>query len=221
MESKHSMIYINLKKSSFLTEKYNSLINKASNNSDIQNTSTKSNNNRSSSTSAEEKIDKIIKRNSSYRNINLNPLIKRLKEHKTPFVSNFKSNSKKKMDIINPTIVNKNDNTNKFNFIFNFDFNINNKIRKRIKFDDFKKKDNIKLKDSPPKATSLFYYKYDLSKDLKNNNKQKMSIPHVFLNHLTIPNKLNKNTNIKYLKLACTARLKSKKLTILYYNPLK
>ena len=48
-------------------------------------------------------------------------------------------------------------------------------------------------------------------------------IPHVFINHLVVKNRLNFNINKKsnYLSLLVSKRIKEKNLTILYYRPSK
>ena len=83
---------------------------------------------------------------------------------------------------------------------------------------------NVILKPSPPDINYLHNYKYNLSNNNIINRKLSISkLPNVFINHLFIKESLNVNinNNSNYIPLSVTKRIKAKKLTILYYRPLK
>jgi hypothetical protein len=105
--------------------------------------------------------------------------------------------------------------------------NNNNKIGKIYK-EDNKIRDEvtqikkIKLKDTPPKLNDLFYTNFNLSKNRTNNdNSSKLLIPNVFINHLMVDNANIYNKSSRYFLLSTTNRIKSKKITLLYYRPRK
>ena len=107
--------------------------------------------------------------------------------------------------------------------------NINNPLRKTFKEDNIYYNDNTQInrnlfKAFPPDSNCFYYYKYNLY----NNNNVKseketcnVKISNVFYNHLVIPNELNIDNNSTYISLATIKRIKTKKLTILYFHPLK
>ena len=110
---------------------------------------------------------------------------------------------------INPKI----NNNNKFGKIYKED----NKIR-----DEVTQIKKIKLKDTPPKLNDLFYTNFNLSKNRTNNdNSSKLLIPNVFINHLMVDNANIYNKSSRYFLLSTTNRIKSKKITLLYYRPRK
>ena len=109
------------------------------------------------------------------------------------------------------------------------EINNKNKKRKLLHKDIFYSKitdDIIKynLASSPPPTNCLHYYNY-LTNSCINENKEiyRTKIPHVFINHLVVKNRLNFNINKKsnYLSLLVSKRIKEKNLTILYYRPSK
>ena len=111
---------------------------------------------------------------------------------------------------------------------------INNKNKKRKLLhkdifynkitDDIFRENKYNLASSPPPTNCLHYYNY-LTNSCINENKEiyRTKIPHVFINHLVVKNRLNFNINKKsnYLSLLVSKRIKEKNLTILYYRPSK
>ena len=111
---------------------------------------------------------------------------------------------------------------------------INNKDKKRKLLhkdlfyskitDDIIRENKYNLASSPPPTNCLHYYNY-LTNSCINENKEiyRTKIPHVFINHLVVKNRLNFNINKKsnYLSLLVSKRIKEKNLTILYYRPSK
>ena len=111
---------------------------------------------------------------------------------------------------------------------------INNKNKKRKLLlkdifyskitDDIIRENKYNLASSPPPTNCLHYYNY-LTNSCINENKEiyRAKIPHLFINHLFVKNRLNFNINKKsnYLSLLVSKRIKEKNLTILYYRPSK
>ena len=111
---------------------------------------------------------------------------------------------------------------------------INNKDKKRKLLlkdlfyskitDDIFRENKYNFASSPPPTNCLHYYNY-LTNSCINGNKEiyRTKIPHVFINHLVVKNRLNFNINKKsnYLSLLVSKRIKEKNLTILYYRPSK
>ena len=111
---------------------------------------------------------------------------------------------------------------------------INNKNKKRKLLnkdlfyseitDDIFRENKYNFASSPPPTNCLHYYNY-LTNSCINENKEiyRTKIPHVFINHLVVKNRLNFNINKKsnYLSLLVSKRIKEKNLTILYYRPSK
>ena len=111
---------------------------------------------------------------------------------------------------------------------------INNKNKKRKLLlkdifyskitDDIFRENKYNFASSPPPTNCLHYYNY-LTNSCINGNKEiyRTKIPHVFINHLVVKNRLNLNINKKsnYLSLLVSKRIKEKNLTILYYRPSK
>jgi len=91
--------------------------------------------------------------------------------------------------------------------------NINNNIKSN------KIVNNYLLKKLPPKANNFHNYIFDLKYKCNNS-----SIPNVLINHLMLKNSLsniNVNNKQKYLSISIIKRIKAKKLTVLYYSPVK
>ena len=202
MESIKSYSKSKLRKNhSFLLQKTKSLFTECKDISDAQNNSMKSKNDQSTSTSTDEKSQNTLKKNFSYKktksskdNENILILTAKLRENLEARIS--KSKNKKNNNIM-PS-----ENNN------NINININNQK---------------KLKDFPPPINNWLNNKYDFSYNT-NNNKEKYqaNIPHAFFNHLIIKsNKLNINNKSKYWEIRTIQRIHSKRLSIVYYQPLK
>ena len=189
------------KSHSFLLQKTKSLFTECKDISEAQNNSMKSKNDQSTSTSTDEKSQNTLKKNFSYNKIkslkdneNILTLTAKLRENLEARIS--KSKNKKNNNIM-PS-----ENNN------NINININNQK---------------KLKDFPPPINNWLNNKYDFSYNT-NNNKEKYqaNIPHAFFNHLIIiSNKLNINNKSKYWEIRTIQRIHSKRLSIVYYQPLK
>ena len=199
MESIKSYSKPKLRKShSFLLQKTKSLFTECKDISEAQNNSMKSKNDQSTSTSTDEKSQNTLKKNFSYKKIkslkdneNILILTAKLRENLEARIS--KSKNKKNNNIMPSE---------------NNNININNQK---------------KLKDFPPPINNWFNNKYDFSYNT-NNNKEKYqsNIPHAFFNHLIIKsNKLNINNKSKYWEIRTIQRIHSKRLSIVYYQPLK
>ena len=199
MESIKSYSKPKLRKShSFLLQKTKSLFTECKDISEAQNNSMKSKNDQSTSTSTDEKSQNTLKKNFSYKKIkslkdneNILILTAKLRENLEARIS--KSKNKKNNNIMPSE---------------NNNININNQK---------------KLKDFPPPINNWLNNKYDFSYNT-NNNKEKYqaNIPHAFFNHLIIiSNKLNINNKSKYWEIRTIQRIHSKRLSIVYYQPLK
>ena len=204
MESIKSYSKPKLRKShSFLLQKTKSLFTECKDISEAQNNSMKSKNDQSTSTSTDEKSQNTLKKNFSYNKIkslkdNENKLIltAKLKLRENPETRISQSKNKKNNNIM----ISENNN--------NINININNQK---------------KLKDFPPPINNWLNNKYGFSYNT-NNNKEKYqaNIPHAFFNHLIIiSNKLNINNKSKYWEIRTIQRIHSKRLSIVYYQPLK
>ena len=199
MESIKSYSKPKLRKShSFLLQKTKSLFTECKDISEAQNNSMKSKNDQSTSTSTDEKSQNTLKKNFSYKKIkslkdneNILTLTAKLRENLEARIS--KSKNKKNNNIMPSE---------------NNNININNQK---------------KLKDFPPPINNWLNNKYDFSYNT-NNNKEKYqpNISHAFFNHLIIKsNKLNINNKSKYWEIRTIQRIHSKRLSIVYYQPLK
>jgi hypothetical protein len=176
----------------------------------------------------------------SNKNRNISTKIKNVKE-KININNDINNNTKKiynNVNNINNNTKNKNTNSKLFisgeNKIINskinnnnpnvkYNFNYNNKFN-NINLIDIKDNKYI-LKKSPPAMNVLYNYKYNSTFKINNCIIDKCSseIPHVFLNHLLYKEGQNINNYNKtnYLSLSIIQRAKAKKITLLYYRPLK
>ena len=145
-------------------------------------------------------------------------------EEKKEAESLLKSNSQKSINYsllnnIDRNIKRRNSIENKksnFKLLIFFEKKSNN-INNNIKSD--KIVNNYLLKKLPPKANNFHNYIFDLKYKCNNS-----SIPNVLINHLMLKNSLsniNVNNKQKYLSISIIKRIKAKKLTVLYYSPVK
>ena len=140
-------------------------------------------------------------------------------EEKKEAESLLKSNSQKSINYsllnnIDRNIKRRNSIENKksnFKLLIFFEKKSNNKSDKIV--------NNYLLKKLPPKANNFHNHIFDLKYKCNNS-----SIPNVLINHLMLKNSLsniNVNNKQKYLSISIIKRIKAKKLTVLYYSPVK
>lgn len=231
----------------FLETKYNIIKNSRYN---IETFSLKSKNTQSISTGPDDKKDNVLKKCFSQKRLNLIDIIKHLTVEKHLNGFEFILNGKRKGSTPEKDanqIININTKEKKYK---DNNFSETEKINQKVLCDNKNKKisskknnkpagkiykednsytnDNTKIsknifKAFPPQSNNLYDYKYNLSNNIFSNEGEicRSKISNVFFNHLVLPNNLNINNKITYLSLATIKRIKSKKLTILYFHPFK
>lgn len=209
-----SFIYKNLKLSIF-----------EDNNRDNQNISFKSKYTQSDSTTTEEfqksnnTLNSVSHKKKELPNININNINKG-KNIIFKYSIRNKSSKNRKVDLRKLTFKN--------NKKISLKFNNNKQFRKDIFNNvDFQAKKNVHkiilLKGAPPEDSFLHDYKFKLSKTdvIINKDICTYKCPHVLINHLVFPKKINVNNNVRYIPLSITNRIRGKNLTVLYYRPRK